>query len=396
MRELDARAFASLFREAHQKCFGSALTTPLTESESLHFSVEIAERTGLEIGWKSLKNYSQYLLAEPQGKPENPSTATLDILARYLAEAPATDQGPPRKGARHYPYWFRYKEAFHQAERQRPNEAPPPPRRDRSAAGLAVALGTVLVALLLLVILTRRGGTAAAFRDDFDTVTDSALAGRGWWVRSIDSAHWAERGAKPGYLTLFTLRGDNWPYAGTAPTIKNLLVRKTASRCYVAELRLTAFFPRQNWQQAGMLVMEDTALAGKSLRLSLGFNAFAGGFPETPEIIVQAITSLGREASKPEEIVHQRLFVVEPATEDVIRGNLAHSALRIEQRGTRLRLLYSAGPMENSAFKEVGTTEFDLRSAYVAVFALKGFVSQPDDMPVYVDGFSLADSPCDR
>jgi hypothetical protein len=396
MRELDARAFASLFREAHQKCFGSALTTPLTESESLHFSVEVAEGTGLEIGWKSLKNYSHYLLAKPQGRPENPSTATLDILARYVAGAPATDEGPPRKGARHYPYWFRYQEAFHQAERRRPIGAPPAPRRNRAAAGVAVALGTVLVALLLLAIVTRRGGRAAAFRDDFDTVTDSALTGRGWSVREMDAPHWAQRGTRPGHLTLFTLRGDNWPYAGTAPTIKNLLVQETASRCYVADVRLTEFFPRQNWQQAGMLLLEDTTFAGKSVRLSIGFNDFAGGFPQTPEIIVQAITSLGRDASKPEEIVHQRLFVVEPGTEDLIRENLAHAALRIEKRGTRLRLLYAAGLMENAAFKEVGTTEFDLRSAYVAVFALKGFVSQSDDMPVYVDGFSLADSRCDQ
>jgi hypothetical protein len=145
-----------------------------------------------------------------------------------------------------------------------------------------------------------------------------------------------------------------------------------------------------------MLLLEDTTFAGKSVRLSIGFNDFAGGFPQTPEIIVQAITSLGRDASKPEEIVHQRLFVVEPGTEDLIRENLAHAALRIEKRGTRLRLLYAAGLMENAAFKEVGTTEFDLRSAYVAVFALKGFVSQSDDMPVYVDGFSLADSRCDQ
>ncbi|MEO8624455.1 MAG: hypothetical protein ABI625_25465, partial [bacterium] len=62
-REFDLQAFTSLFRDAYQKCFSTAFTAPLTESESHRLSVEIAESTGLEIGWKSLKNYSSYLVA---------------------------------------------------------------------------------------------------------------------------------------------------------------------------------------------------------------------------------------------------------------------------------------------------------------------------------------------
>ena len=52
--------------------------------------------------------------------------------------------------------------------------------------------------------------------------------------------------------------------------------------------------------------------------------------------------------------------------------------------------------MKNSPFKEVGETAFDFRPAYVALFAMKGFVSQPGELPVRVDAFSQSALPCTR
>ncbi len=87
---------------------------------------------------------------------------------------------------------------------------------------------------------------------------------------------------------------------------------------------------------------------------------------------------------------------MDSATERLVRHNLASSALRIEKRGSRLRLLSSTGPMKNAAFREVGSTTFEFRPAYVAVFAMKGFVGASDDLPVHVDAFSLSELPCAR
>jgi hypothetical protein len=232
------------------------------------------------------------------------------------------------------------------------------------------------------------------FTDEFEDLRSATLGAHGWSVHSIDSAHWAQRGARPGHLTLFTLEGDNWPQAGREPVIRNLLVRRLPAECFDVELRLSSFFPRQNWQQAGLLLLEDSTLAGRSVRMSVGYNDFSGGFPQTREVIVQAITSLGRESGKPEEIVHRRLFEVDSATERLVRQNLESSALRIERRGGRLRLLYSAGPVKNAPFHEVGGTDFDFRPAYVAVFAIKGFVRDSVDTPVYVDAFSQSAMSC--
>jgi hypothetical protein len=252
-----------------------------------------------------------------------------------------------------------------------------------------------LLALLFVALRQHRTRTES-FTDDFADVSSAALVARGWSVHAVDSAYWARRDARPGYLTLFTLEGDNWPQPGREPVIRNLLVRPLSSDCFDVDVRLTSFFPRQNWQQAGLLLLEDTTLTGRSARVSIGYNDFSGGFPQTREVIVQAITSLGVRSGKPEEFVHRRLFVVDSATETLVRQNLESSALRIEKRGAHLRLLYSAGPLKNAPFKEVGTADFDFRPAYVALFAIKGFVSRSDVVPAYVDAFSQSALSCPR
>jgi len=413
LRELDAHAFEALFRDACRKCFSVALTAPLTETESHRLSVEIAESTGLEIGWERVKNYSQFLFGKTT-RAENPSVPTLDTLARYVAGAPPTDEERRRTRERHYPYWFRYRDALRRAApeqtdagtdvgREEVPEASDAPRPDRPAPtsssgrrsallAMAVVAGLAVAVALPLVAGRRHAAGPALFIDEFDDIAAPTLATHGWSVQSLDSAHWAQRGEKSGHLTLFTLEGDNWPQPGHGPVIRNLLVRRLPSDCFVVDVRLTAFFPQQNWQQAGILLLEDTTFEGRSARLSIGYNDFSGGFPQTREVIVQGITSLGQSSGKPEEIVHRRLFEVNPTTEALVRQNLESSALRIEKRGAHLRLLYSAGPMKNAPFKEVGGTDFDFRPTYVAVFAIKGFVSESADVPVYVDAFSQSTS----
>src|SRR5258707_36127 len=111
MNNLDFSVFASLFRQACLKCFGHPLENTLTETESKLLYNRIFEKTGLMIGWKSLKNYSFFVLAEP-GKQENPSTATLDTLARYVLDAPYTNETDRKEKEPHFPYWYRYMEEF--------------------------------------------------------------------------------------------------------------------------------------------------------------------------------------------------------------------------------------------------------------------------------------------
>lgn len=107
--------FISLFKEACEKCFGNPLTQPLTETDSKILANTIFEKTGLVIGPKSIKNYSLYILSPDNYRKENPSDATLDTLARYVLDAPHTDEVYRKKNESHFPYWFRYRNRFSSA-----------------------------------------------------------------------------------------------------------------------------------------------------------------------------------------------------------------------------------------------------------------------------------------
>lgn len=389
MNDLDASAFSALFREAYQKCFGHPMANPLSETESKLFSGKIFDQTGLVIGQKSIKNYSFYILNSSDGKGENPSVATLDTLARYVLNAPYTDETQRKNKESHYPYWFQYKDQFYKSSKK-------PVKKRRWVPVVIIFLVIALIAALIIILLPNADQKSESFTENFQSVAEDSLISRGWFVQSKDTGYWNRRDDKPGHLTLFTLRGDNWPDSGEVPGIKNLLLRKISSDCFTAEIRLTDFIPKQNWQQAGILIMEDTTFTGKTVRLSLMYNDFSGGAPISREILIQAFTALGKNFNKPEEIANQPIFYLDSARQNITLINLQNSALKIEKQGKRFRFLYANGQMENSAFKELASREVDMKPKYIAIFALKGFVNDADNIPAYFKFFSLAGNPCDK
>ncbi len=133
---------------------------------------------------------------------------------------------------------------------------------------------------------------------------------------------------------------------------------------------------------------------GRCVRLSLAYNDFAGGFPRKRQILIQAITSMGKEFDKPEEVVHNTVFILDNEKENLVSGNLQHTALRIEKEGKTIRFLYAAGSMENTAFKELARREFPFDPKYVGLFAMKGFVADTAIVPVAFSSFRMAPIPC--
>lgn len=385
MNDLDALAFGSLFKDAYKKCFGYVLKDPLTETESKLFSNKIFEQTGLVIGPKSIKNYSIYVL-NPNANDENPSIATLDTLARYVLDAPYTDEIQRKNKEAHYPYWFTYKNEFYQSQK---------PARKKGFAFIMPISAIVIITALVVFLFFSNEHTGQTFVDDFHSVAEDSLVGRGWIIQSKDEAYWKRRDERPGCLTLFTLKGDNWPDSADKPDIKNLLLRKVSSDCFTAEAHLSEFFPAQNWQQAGILLMEDTTFSSKSVRLSLVYNDFYGGFPKSREIIIQVITSKGKYFDKPEELAHQLVFRLDSASENLVKENLQHSALRIERNGEKIRLLFANGSMTNSAFKEILNREIDINPRFIGLFALRGFVDSTSAMPARFDFFSFNSERCE-
>src|SRR5579871_5869438 len=116
MNDVDLGAFRALFGEACLKCFGHAVTEPLTETESRLLYTRIFEETGLVVGAKSLKNYSVFVFSAAAGKEENPAVSTLDTLARYVSGAPYTTEPDRKKTESHYPYWWSWREGWVQRQ----------------------------------------------------------------------------------------------------------------------------------------------------------------------------------------------------------------------------------------------------------------------------------------
>lgn len=390
MDELDRRAFADLVGAIIIKCFGHPMTVPLSEPESRHLSTQIEERTGLVIGWRSIKNYVAFLLNPSLSKQENPSVATLDTLARYVFDAPPISEAERKKTEQHFSYWFRYRE---QAGLLPTAELP----KDKSQKRW---LPLVVVGLLLGIMgigfyLLQQPGLERV-QDDFRITDEAAMNRNGWFLKDRNTPFWNRRAQQPGQLTLFTLKGDNWPKTGEKPRIQNLLLRTIHDDCFRTDLHVTGFVPSGNWQQVGLLLLEDSLFMGKSIRLSLSYNNYFGGYAKPGEILIQAIASQGLGDAHLEEFIHQPLFPVDnPADRRIAVTNLKNVAFRIEKQGQKFRFLYSASPVDNFSFKEVATYAFNMTPRYVGLFALKGFVDTTMVLPVSLRSFRLEGQRCD-
>src|SRR5690348_13058119 len=140
MKDLDHRAFISLFKDACEKCFGHPLAEMLSETESKQLSNQLMEKTGLVIGPKSIKNYSAFVISPSEAKSENPSVATLDTFARYVLEAPYTDEAKRKDNENHYPYWFEYRDRFSRSVNRSAPKRKPVNLRVLYLSGVAIVL----------------------------------------------------------------------------------------------------------------------------------------------------------------------------------------------------------------------------------------------------------------
>jgi hypothetical protein len=404
MNEVDFSVFDTLFREAFQKCFGHPMDAPLTETESKLMYTRVFDDTGLVIGWKSIKNYSVFLVSPGGAKLENPSVATLDTLARFVTGAPYTTEAERKKTAGHYPYWYEYKAEW-MLRRGRPAVTKPvEPERKKAPVWrwfwkgfwrafwwkvvLVCVLAVIVIVVVIIISWPRLPG--GRFEESFRDVSADSLQSRGWWVEAPDNSYWNRRGETPGCLTLFTLRGDNWPDSANRPEIRNLLMHRIDCDCWTAEVHLKDFVPAHNWQQAGILLMEDSGFRGASMRVSIAFNDYNGVYPRSGTILLQGIASRGTREDKPEEFAH----VVILQTDSVrihpdLYQVLAHSALRIEKSGDRFRILYADGISESTSFKEVASYEFSFKPRYVGLFALRGYVDTSAAVPARFTWFGM-------
>lgn len=381
--------FASLIREVCKKCFGHELPAPLNEPESKHLASEILEHTGLVIGWKTLKNYSIYVLDDNSDKKENPSVATLDTLARYIAGAPRTDEASRKKTAAHFPYWYDYQ---HQLIRQ--NQDTPLPvdstnsRSRKSIYGL-LALALLAVAVVSFFVFRNARSISTDEVEEFNLPTPAYFHQHDWILKDGEQDFWKKQDSIQGNLTLFTHRGDNYPDSTGRTGIQNLLLHPLPEDCFTAELQLTHFIPNENWQQAGLLLLEDSNYSGKSLRVSIGYNDFFGGYTKPGEIIVQVIASSEGNKIKPEEVAQLTLFSFSKNTDKIVTDNMHQSGLRIEKNGHHFRFLYTTGNREIFAYKEITSKDISIDPKYIGIYASSGSNGKASIIPVTIDKFII-------
>ena len=391
MRDLNKPIFISLFKEACKKCYGFPLTTPLSESDSKLLSNIIFEKTGLVVGTKSIKNYSLYVLSSDKvTRQENPSIATLDTIARYVLDAPYTNELKRKDKENHYPYWFQY--------RSRYTTIRPGWKilisHWKKAAFIFLAMIGLFFGLLLANYFIKKN-RIRYFTDNFNAVSEDSLKSKGWILKAKDINWWNKRIEKPGHLALYTIRGDNWSLNKNMAGIKNLLIRRIPSDCFTVEAHLTDFIPIKNWQQAGIIISEDSTFSGKMIRLSISYNDFFGGYKMPPEIIVQVLSSSeSGSLSKPEEIAHFSVFNMDSVNQSLVINNLRASALKIEKKVDHFRFLYSTSPAESFAFEEAASRDLNIKPLYVGIFAIQGWADSINIIPAYFDSFVFSGFPC--
>jgi len=398
MNELDDKAFNALFKEAFEKCFAHPLSGPLTETESKQFYNKIFDQTGLVVGWKSLKNYSFFLMNGSGSKTENPSVATMDTLARYVLDAPYLSEIERKEKESHYPYWFEYKEKFHRSLKTAaiPELITPAPSKKKPFFRRLPVFTCMVAAAVFVFWFLKRPSHYQTITEEFHDVSMAALVSNGWLAQNPDTLFWNKRNEKANCLTLYTLRGDTWPNAKEKLIVRNLVLREIPGPCFSVEVHLSDFLPDQNWQQAGILLMEDTNFTGKILRLSIAYNDFFGGYNKPKEMIIQAITSLGKTDGEPEEIAHQPILFLDSARQNkALFQNVTNMSLRIEKTGNQFRFLYAGGAMTNPAFREIETHHFDIHPKWVGLFAIKGFVDHASEIPVRINFFRLTENSCE-
>ena len=228
------------------------------------------------------------------------------------------------------------------------------------------------------------------FKEDFINVSDSALAANGWMLQDPDSAHWKLRDTNPGFLTLYTVKGDNWVGGRAQPYLKNRLTRRCHfGASYKIEFEIRDFFPDQNFQQCGILLMEDSSLSSQLVRVNLGHGRVVEdnyGFYNLQVLFFEA-----GEHQRPTE--HPVNFFQSSLDEyDYYIRKFNYVAIRLEVEGGMLRVHTLTGTEPGWSFqKKLSDVPMDFQPRYLAIYASGSQFSNPyaDTIPVKFERISF-------
>lgn len=226
--------------------------------------------------------------------------------------------------------------------------APSLPLWPRRVVAVLATVACVALSVGLLVRISGRG----SYCEHFDDPNKDSLISKGWHIVNRDDGLW-NRPDTDGCLTLFTGRGDNWTKSGEVCPIPNLIVRRVDAREFVVTTKVVGFKPYHNWQQGGLIIMDDD---DNYVRFTFAFDDVALSRP---------ITKLQVVVEQDGEVIG--VYDGEPLTLD---WNSHRLWLRIERHGEQF--LFSHKLLEFRSYEQDATFRSRIRGKYVAIAAFQG------------------------
>lgn len=238
----------------------------------------------------------------------------------------------------------------------------------------------LLAALLLLGALAARFFQARPdknWKEDFEQTSVDSLQAKGFEWMDYEPNWWSKQLQK-GKLTLYTLRGDYWYDEPDTPTISNLLCRKINGRKCKITVKLDGFDPTQDFQQAGIFLLDSKKTRDHNIRFTLA----ACSSCSPPRQVLQMV--------KNEHGTVFEKFVVAKQISPKASPTAQSLWLRMEYESGQVRFFYHWGA-EYSSFQEIATMDIDYEPAFVGLAAFRGLKDgsrKPNiaaSLPVFVD-----------
>lgn len=198
------------------------------------------------------------------------------------------------------------------------------------------------------------------WEEPFEDVSVAGLNSRGWEIVDYDSVAFSKQ-LRPGHLTLYTLRGDYWVVPSDSPKITNLLLRKVDSEHFKVSVRIDSFNPYQDYQQAGIILLDKNKTRTHNIR----FTFFCCATCTSSQ---QGLQIIKRE--------HGTAYEAYKGLKEWPRGQTnPHKTqtiwLQIAVSKKIFRFFYH-GSEEFASFSEIAEIDFDFEPCYVAIGAFRG------------------------
>ncbi|MCB0836711.1 MAG: hypothetical protein KDD99_08640 [Bacteroidetes bacterium] len=381
-----------LLTEVIQKGLSSPLRL-LKSGEAETLSVYISEETGQRISGKSIREFVKNVLSQGE-RGSKPSLASLDILARYILEI--DKDSVDDVSLVNYQSWFDYKKRIVVPSQNTSNLDVHKSRKKRRVYFY------FLLAIPLILIFAFWGNdltinSKEIFEENFNDLSDAELAKRGWFLQDPDPYYWNQRNLNnqsndtSRYLTLFTLRGDNW-VANEKPYIKNRLIRPiNVEHKYEIEFDIKDFFPNQNFQQCGFMLMDDTLFDKDLLRVCITTSRYPRSRGEY--FSLQALVFDNGTTSRPTEYSKPFFSLTYPnEAYDQMICHYSYMSIKLVCENKKIRILASYGENKAKSYSD-RTKEFsiDFTPKYISLYASGPQIThpQPDTIPVMIDRVSI-------